>query len=277
MSTSELLTRRYHMCADFASPASNPSLCTRLAMAIIIGPSVDHWSMTRTHISGLLDAPTSPHSAARDLTRCCRTCVCNQTIVCLRRSSAFDLCCRRIKAEVDRRAAQRLLAVSKTQVRTVAMMIGGHLTGMTRTLARRHHHRAVICFQHHHSIGVPSHPLFSDPFYRILFLSHRNTQGGMYTKIGQYLSTLTHVLPKEWTETLSELQDKAKFRCVLVLLLRTFARVLAGLSQCMSPSTNRAIKTLSTLSPAPRAGRGPTYPAFSRKNSGASQNGYSAR
>lgn len=37
-------------------------------------------------------------------------------------------------------------------------------------------------------------------------------QGGMYTKIGQYISTLTHALPKEWTETLSELQDKAQAR-----------------------------------------------------------------
>jgi aarF domain-containing kinase len=34
-------------------------------------------------------------------------------------------------------------------------------------------------------------------------------QGGMYVKIGQYLSTLTHILPKEWTETLTALQDRA--------------------------------------------------------------------
>jgi aarF domain-containing kinase len=34
-------------------------------------------------------------------------------------------------------------------------------------------------------------------------------QSGMYVKIGQYLSTLTHILPKEWTETLAPLQDRA--------------------------------------------------------------------
>ena len=37
-------------------------------------------------------------------------------------------------------------------------------------------------------------------------------QGGMYTKIGQYLSTLTHILPVEWTETLASLQDRAPSR-----------------------------------------------------------------
>ena len=37
-------------------------------------------------------------------------------------------------------------------------------------------------------------------------------QGGMYTKIGQYLSTLTHILPVEWTETLAALQDRAPSR-----------------------------------------------------------------
>ena len=37
-------------------------------------------------------------------------------------------------------------------------------------------------------------------------------QGGMYTKIGQYLSTLTHILPAEWTETLAALQDRAPSR-----------------------------------------------------------------
>jgi aarF domain-containing kinase len=45
---------------------------------------------------------------------------------------------------------------------------------------------------------------------RMLWVAKR--LGGMYTKIGQYLSTLTHALPPEWTETLSELQDKASFR-----------------------------------------------------------------
>jgi predicted unusual protein kinase regulating ubiquinone biosynthesis (AarF/ABC1/UbiB family) len=34
----------------------------------------------------------------------------------------------------------------------------------------------------------------------------------MYTKIGQYLSTLTHILPAEWTETLAALQDRAPSR-----------------------------------------------------------------
>ena len=34
-------------------------------------------------------------------------------------------------------------------------------------------------------------------------------QGGMYTKIGQYLSTLTHILPVEWTETLASLSSNS--------------------------------------------------------------------
>jgi len=33
-----------------------------------------------------------------------------------------------------------------------------------------------------------------------------------YTKIGQYISTLNHALPPEYTSTLAELQDKARFR-----------------------------------------------------------------
>lgn len=33
--------------------------------------------------------------------------------------------------------------------------------------------------------------------------------GAGYTKIGQYISTLNHILPPEWTDTLAALQDKA--------------------------------------------------------------------
>lgn len=36
--------------------------------------------------------------------------------------------------------------------------------------------------------------------------------GGMYIKLTQYLSTLNHVLPREWTEVLSEVQDRAPSR-----------------------------------------------------------------
>jgi len=43
-------------------------------------------------------------------------------------------------------------------------------------------------------------------------LAVARAQGGMYTKIGQYLSTLTHILPAEWTETLASLQDRAPSR-----------------------------------------------------------------
>ena len=36
--------------------------------------------------------------------------------------------------------------------------------------------------------------------------------GGVYTKWGQYLSSMNHVLPKEYTDTMAVLQDKAKFQ-----------------------------------------------------------------
>lgn len=34
--------------------------------------------------------------------------------------------------------------------------------------------------------------------------------GGIYTKLGQYVSTLNHILPKAFIETLKPLTDKAK-------------------------------------------------------------------
>lgn len=34
-----------------------------------------------------------------------------------------------------------------------------------------------------------------------------STHGGVYTKFGQHLASLNHVLPKEYTETLKVLQD----------------------------------------------------------------------
>ncbi len=42
---------------------------------------------------------------------------------------------------------------------------------------------------------------------RLLDFIHR--LGGVYVKIGQYLSTMTNVLPTEWTQTMLVLQDKA--------------------------------------------------------------------
>ena len=36
--------------------------------------------------------------------------------------------------------------------------------------------------------------------------------GGLYIKAGQYLASLNHILPKEYTETLSVLQDSAPYR-----------------------------------------------------------------
>jgi predicted unusual protein kinase regulating ubiquinone biosynthesis (AarF/ABC1/UbiB family) len=36
--------------------------------------------------------------------------------------------------------------------------------------------------------------------------------GGLYTKLGQYISTLNYALPKEYTETLAAVQDRAKTR-----------------------------------------------------------------
>lgn len=35
-----------------------------------------------------------------------------------------------------------------------------------------------------------------------------STHGGVYTKFGQHISSLNHVLPKEFTETLKVLQDR---------------------------------------------------------------------
>jgi aarF domain-containing kinase len=38
------------------------------------------------------------------------------------------------------------------------------------------------------------------------------TQAAFYTKLGQYVSTLDHALPSEYTDTLRELQDRARAR-----------------------------------------------------------------
>lgn len=43
---------------------------------------------------------------------------------------------------------------------------------------------------------------------RLLHLCFQN--GGIYTKFGQQLATFNHGLPKEYTETLAQLQDQAK-------------------------------------------------------------------
>ncbi|GMF14857.1 unnamed protein product [Phytophthora fragariaefolia] len=43
---------------------------------------------------------------------------------------------------------------------------------------------------------------------RLLHLCFQN--GGIYTKLGQQLATFNHGLPKEFTETLAQLQDRAK-------------------------------------------------------------------
>lgn len=43
---------------------------------------------------------------------------------------------------------------------------------------------------------------------RLLHLCFQN--GGIYTKFGQQLATFNHGLPKEYTQTLSKLQDQAK-------------------------------------------------------------------
>jgi aarF domain-containing kinase len=43
---------------------------------------------------------------------------------------------------------------------------------------------------------------------RLLHLCYQN--GGIYTKFGQQLATFNHGLPKEYTETLAQLQDRAK-------------------------------------------------------------------
>ena len=43
---------------------------------------------------------------------------------------------------------------------------------------------------------------------RLLHLCCQN--GGIYTKFGQQLATFNHGLPKEYTETLAQLQDQAK-------------------------------------------------------------------
>ena len=42
---------------------------------------------------------------------------------------------------------------------------------------------------------------------RVFALCHR--LGGVYTKMGQYVATLNHLLPETWTSTLSQLQDHA--------------------------------------------------------------------
>ena len=44
--------------------------------------------------------------------------------------------------------------------------------------------------------------------------------GGVYTKMGQYLASMNHVLPPVFTETLSVLQDKASHRSIQVSTLR---------------------------------------------------------
>lgn len=44
--------------------------------------------------------------------------------------------------------------------------------------------------------------------HRLLELCYQN--GGIYTKFGQQLATFNHGLPKEFTETLAQLQDRAK-------------------------------------------------------------------
>ena len=36
--------------------------------------------------------------------------------------------------------------------------------------------------------------------------------GGLYCKLGQYIATMNHVLPTEYTKTLAQLQDHARAR-----------------------------------------------------------------
>lgn len=43
-------------------------------------------------------------------------------------------------------------------------------------------------------------------------MSLHRKHGGVYTKMGQFIASMNHVLPAEYTSTLAELQDRAKFQ-----------------------------------------------------------------
>lgn len=51
-------------------------------------------------------------------------------------------------------------------------------------------------------------PVHLDAARRLLKVCMRH--GGVYTKFGQYISSMNHVLPAEFTETMAELQDRAR-------------------------------------------------------------------
>lgn len=137
---------------------------------------------------------------------------------------AFRCATRRVRPRIMRRRAAAVAGISSVACGTAVLNnrndafgenAGSGIQGLIRFTRSAYHASAVVLDWRQNLKGLakdmPSYEKTRREFNqraadRLLYVCYRH--GGIYTKLGQYIATMNHVLPKEWTETLSVLHDK---------------------------------------------------------------------